>query len=435
MLGFGASSDHKDNSDTRKAFWYKNKMTQNPLNPQSIVVLGAGHAGGALVGQLRQFGYTGPITIIGDESFHPYQRPPLSKTWLSGDAGLGQVLLKPEEWYAANNVDLRLGERATFIDRKRKVVSVTSGPDLPYDILVIATGASPRKLGVSGENGKNIFALRTIADAEALKAAISPDAHVALIGAGYIGLEVAASAIKAGAKATVIEREGRSVARVACPSIAAFLEAYHRAKGVEFKFDTGVDSFAGEGAVEAVNLNDGQTVPCDIAVVGIGVTPNQDIADAAGLECKNGVVVDEDAMTSDPSIFAIGDVSFRPIPRYDTHFRLESVPNVLEQARRVAAILTGKQTAPADVPWFWSDQYDLKIQIAGLAIDCDTEISRGDPNSNSFAVFHLKGKVIRAVEAINAPPEFMVGRKLIGAAQEIDPARLADSSIPMKEVV
>lgn len=409
-------------------------MTQNPLNPQSIVVLGAGHAGGALVGQLRQFGYTGAITLIGDEAYHPYQRPPLSKTWLSGDAGLGQVLLKPAEWYAANNVDLRLGECATSIDRNRKVVSVTTGPDLPYDILVIATGASPRKLGVSGENGKNIFALRTIADAEAIKSAISPGARIALIGAGYIGLEVAASAIKAGAKATVIEREGRSVARVACPTIAVFLEGYHRAKGVEFKFDTGIESFAGDSAVEAVNLNDGQTVSCDVAVVGIGVTPNQEIAEAAGLECKNGVVVDENAMTSDPSIFAIGDVSFRPIPRYDTHFRLESVPNVLEQARCVAAILTGKQTVPADVPWFWSDQYDLKIQIAGLAIDCDTEISRGDPNSNSFAVFHLKGKVIRAVEAINAPPEFMVGRKLIGAAQEIDLARLADSSIPMKEV-
>lgn len=410
-------------------------MTQPANVPQNIVIIGAGHAGGTVAAQLRQDGFAGAITLVGEEPVVPYQRPPLSKAWLAGTSSLDHVILRPLEWYGENQVDLRLDTRVASIDRAGRTIALTSGETLPYDALIIATGARPRRLGVPGEDQDGVQALRTLADAEALKAAMLPGKSIVLIGAGYIGLEVAASARKAGMKAIVVEREARSVARVACETMSAFLENYHTGHGVEFIVNAAARGFAGEGAVSAVELADGRVIPCDLVLVGAGVVPNDELAREAGLACGNGIVVDYEARTSDPAIFAIGDVAYRPLDLYNTQFRLESVPNALEQARCVAFVLTGKAPHAPEVPWFWSDQYDLKIQLAGLPLDATSQVVRGDLAAGKFAVFHMKGDVVRAVEAVNAPPEFMFGRKLIASGAPVDLDRLADASVSMKQVV
>tara|TARA_R110000868_G_scaffold6550_2_gene36992 strand:- start:67138 stop:68373 length:1236 start_codon:yes stop_codon:yes gene_type:complete len=409
-------------------------MSPAPNPPQSVVIIGAGHAGGTVAAHLRQDGFTGSITLIGEEAVAPYQRPPLSKAWLAGTSSLDHVILRPESWYSENDVDLRLGVRVESIDRNARNVTLEGGETLAYEALVIATGARPRKLGLAGEALPGVFSLRTLADAEALKSSLRKGSALALIGAGYIGLEVAASARKAGARVIILEREARCAARVASETLSRFLEGFHRARGVEFEFNTRIDSLAGSRAVSGVVLDDGRTLDCDLVLIGAGVVPNDELAREAGLECGNGIIVDDIARTSDPAIFAIGDVSFRPLALYDAHARLESVPNALEQARCVSHVLTGKAPAAPEVPWFWSDQYELKIQLAGLPMDATSQLVRGDPATGSFAVFHLKGDLIRAVEAVNAPPEFMFGRKLIGQGTRVDPVRLADISISMKQV-
>ncbi|WP_417493866.1 NAD(P)/FAD-dependent oxidoreductase [Maricaulis sp.] len=410
-------------------------MSQTSSLPPHVVIIGAGHAGGAAAAQLRQSGFSGAISLIGEEPVVPYQRPPLSKAWLAGTSTLDHVILRPADWYRDNDVDLRIGTRVAGIDRAARRVSLEGGGTIGYEALVIATGARPRHLGLSGEDLDGVMALRTLADAEALKSGMVAGKTIILVGAGYIGLEVAASARKAGMKAIVVEREARSAARVASATMSAFLEKYHGDHGVEFVFNAGVKGFAGSDGVTAVELADGRSLACDLVLVGAGVVPNDELAREAGLECGNGIIVDADARTSDPSIFAIGDVSFRPLELYNTRFRLESVPNALEQARCVAHVLTGTPVPAPEVPWFWSDQYDLKIQLAGLPLDATSQIVRGDPATGKFAVFHMKGDAVRSVEAVNAPPEFMFGRKLIGQGTPVDPGRLADISVSMKQVI
>ncbi|WP_417478636.1 NAD(P)/FAD-dependent oxidoreductase [Maricaulis sp.] len=410
-------------------------MTQPANAPQDIVIIGAGHAGGSVAAQLRQGGFAGAITLIGEEAVVPYQRPPLSKAWLAGTSSLDHVILRPHDWYRENDVDLRLGTRVARIDRTARQVILGDGEAIGYDALVIATGARPRVLGLPGEDLAGVLSLRSLADAEALKTAMIPGKTIVLIGAGYIGLEVAASARKAGLNAIIVEREARSAARVASVTMSKFLERYHRDHQVEFIFNAAAKGFAGTGAVTAVELADGRVLDCDLVLVGAGVVPNDELAREAGLECGNGIVVDAEARTSDPAIFAIGDVSFRPLELYNTQFRLESVPNALEQARCVAHVLTSTSPHAPEVPWFWSDQYDLKIQLAGLPLDATSQLVRGDPATGTFAVFHLQGNRVRAVEAVNAPPEFMFGRKLIAAGSAVDLERLADMSVSMKQVV
>ena len=279
------------------------------------------------------------------------------------------------------------------------------------------------------------MALRTAADAEALKAAIGPGKTLAVVGGGYIGLEVAASGRALGAEVVVLEREARLLARVAAEPLSTFFKAYHEKHGVKFELGCSVTGFAGtNGQVTGVTLADGRTVACDAVVVGVGVTPNDELAKDAGLDTARGVVVDLDARTSDPSIFAIGDVAHRPMPIYDRMFRMESVPNALEQAKQAACAITGRPRPPGECPWQWSDQFDLKLQIAGYAFDVDDVILRGDPATAKFAIFHLKGDQVQSVEAINSPPEFMMGKMLILNRKPVDKVRLADPSISMKEV-
>lgn len=411
-------------------------IDQEAMDPQTrVVILGAGHGGGSVAAFLRQYGFVGPITLVGEEPLPPYQRPPLSKAWLKGEATAESLALKPLEFYAENNIDLRLGVHAVAIDRASKTVAVSEGDPIAYDVLVLAMGARARRLTIPGADLKGVMELRTAADAEKLKTALGVGKTLAVVGGGYVGLEAAASAISLNAKAVIIEREHRVLARVACEQLSSFFQAYHAARGVTFELSAGVEAFVGDqGQVTGVKLADGRTIACDAALVGVGAIPNDEIAKAAGLECSNGVVVDLAARTSDPAIFAVGDLTQRPMPLYSRSVRLESVPNALEQAKAVACAVTGRPLPPPEVPWFWSDQFDLKLQIAGMPFDADEILIRGDPDTAKFAVFHLKQGCIQAVEAVNAAPEFMAGKQLVASQKPVARDKLVDMSISMKQV-
>ncbi|PVM91412.1 ferredoxin reductase [Caulobacter radicis] len=400
-----------------------------------VVIVGAGHAGGSAAAFLRQYGHEGPIVLIGEEPLLPYQRPPLSKAWLKGEADADSLALKPQEWYAEANVALRLQGVATSLNRGDRTVSLASGEVITYDFLILATGARARELPIPGADLAGVLALRTAADAESLKAALGEGKRLAVVGGGYVGLEAAASARALGAEATIIERESRVLARVACDTLSTFFQDYHGARGVKFELNANVEAFEGEnGHVTGVRLKGGEVVACDAALVGVGAHPNVELAQDAGLECTGGIVVDLEARTSDPRVFAIGDVAHRPLPLYERQFRLESVPNALEQAKQAAAAIVGRAGPAPEVPWFWSDQYDLKLQIAGLPFDADSTIVRGDVAAARFAVFHLKGDLVQAVEAVNAPPEFMAGKQLIAKRTPVSKTKLSDPAISMKEV-
>lgn len=396
-----------------------------------VLIIGAGHAGGTAAALLRQYGHEGPIVLAGEETAPPYQRPPLSKAWLKGEADLEALLLRPEEFYAEHGIELRLGATATAIDAAGKTVTFADGTIEPYDALILATGSTARKLAIPGADRPDLLELRTLADAERLKAALGPGKRLAVVGGGYVGLEAAASARALGAGAVVIERMDRVLARVASRTLSDFFTRYHREHGVEVLTSTEVTGFEDGG----VRLGDGQLIGADAVLVGVGALACDQLARAEGLACENGVVVDETARSSDPAIWAIGDVTWRPVPVHGGRMhRLESVPNALEQAKQAASAIVGRPAPAPEVPWFWSDQYDVKLQIAGLPEGADRQVLRGDPAAGAFAVFHLAGDRIVCVEAVNAPAEFMAGRQMIGRATAVDPVRLADRDVSMKAV-
>lgn len=408
-------------------------MTQDSRH---IVIAGAGHAGGSAAAMLRQFGWTGRITLIGEEPIPPYQRPPLSKAWLKGEATAESLALRPAKFYPDATIDLRLETRATAIDRAARTVALSEGGMLSYDFLILALGARARKLPLDGVDLEGVLELRSAADADRLKAALHPGAKLAVIGGGYIGLEAAASARALGAEVTIIERESRVLARVACPILSEFFQNFHRSQGVTIDVDAQVAGLEGSaGHVAGVRLGDGRKVPCDAALVGVGAVANDELAREAGLTCHNGIVVDLSARTEDPAIFAIGDCTSRPLPLYDRVGRLESVPNALEQAKQAASAICGKPAPAPEVPWFWSDQYDLRLQIAGLPFDTTQIVVRGDVSGAKFALFHLTDDgTVQAVEAVNAAPEFMGGRRIIAKRKQLTRARIEDMSVSMQEL-
>jgi 3-phenylpropionate/trans-cinnamate dioxygenase ferredoxin reductase component len=401
-----------------------------------IVIAGAGHAGGSAAAMLRQLGWTGAITLVGEEPLPPYQRPPLSKAWLTGEANAESLALRPAKFYPDATIDLRLGTRVTGIDRTAKTVALSDGGTLAYDFLILALGARARRLPLPGVDLDGVLELRTAADADRLKAALHPGAKLAVIGGGYIGLEAAASARALSAEAIVIERESRVLARVACPILSDFFQSYHRAQGVTVEVDAQVLALEGaDGRISGVRLGDGRLIPCDAALIGVGAMANDELARAAGLGCQNGIVVDLAARTDDPAIFAIGDCTSRPLPLYERIGRLESVPNALEQAKQAAAMICGKPAPTPEVPWFWSDQYDLRLQIAGIPFDTSEIVVRGDVAAAKFALFHLQPDgTVQAVEAINAAPEFMGGRRIIARRRRLTRARIEDMSLSMQEL-
>jgi 3-phenylpropionate/trans-cinnamate dioxygenase ferredoxin reductase subunit len=400
------------------------------------VIVGAGHAGGTAAGQLRHNGWAGPIVLIGDEPIPPYQRPPLSKAWLKGEADAESLALRPPEFYAEEKIELRLGERVERLDTIGCRVLLKGGEAVAYDKLILATGARARRLALPGAELEGVLELRTAADAERLKSVLGPGKRMAVIGGGYIGLEAAASARALGAEVIVVEREPRLLARVACSALSEFFLTCHRRHGVTFALSADIAAIEGEGGrVSGIRFFNGDPVACDVVLVGVGAIPNDDLAREAGIDCDNGILVDLAARTSDASVWAIGDCTRRPLPIYGEMGRLESVPNALEQAKQAAADLTARPPPPGEVPWFWSDQYDLKLQIAGLPLHADETVIRGEPRFGHFAVFHLtrEGRV-QCVEAVNSPAEFMGGRLLIGSRKPVAPERLRDMSIPMKQV-
>jgi 3-phenylpropionate/trans-cinnamate dioxygenase ferredoxin reductase subunit len=399
---------------------------------QTILIAGAGHAGGSAAAMLRQLGWQDTITLIGEEPIGPYQRPPLSKAWLTGDETAESVALRPAGFYAAAGISLRLGTRVIAIDRAARTVALSDGDVMSYDILILALGARPRPLPAPGA----ALELRSIADADRLKAALRPGARLAIVGGGFIGLEVAASARTLGADVTVIEREDRILARVACPLLSDFFRSRHQARGV--RIITGAEVAALEGSsgdARGVRLRDGRLFECDSVLAAIGAVPNDEVARAAGLSCENGIIVDLAARTDDPAIFAIGDCTRRPLPLYGRMGRLESVPNALEQARQAAGLICGRPAPAPEVPWFWSDQFDLRLQIAGLPFDATGLAVRGDIGAGQFALFHLAADgTVQAVEAVNAATEFMGGRRIILRRKRLTRARLEDMSISMQEL-
>ena len=399
-----------------------------------IVIAGAGHAGGSAAAMLRQLGWVGAITVVGEEPLPPYQRPPLSKAWLKGEADAASLALRPAVFYEEANITLRLNTKVTGLDRAAKTVTLSTGERLTYDFLILALGARARRLPLPGMDLENVLELRTAADADKLKAVLGPGKRLAVVGGGYIGLEAAASARALGAEATIIEREPRVLARVACEILSNFFQDFHRSQGVEIELNAGVEALEGkDGRVTGVRLADGRVISCDAALVGVGAVSNEELARDAGILCDGGIVVDLAARTSDPSVFAIGDCTKRPLPLYERTMRLESVPNALEQAKQAASAICGKPAPAPEVPWFWSDQYDLRLQIVGIPFDATAIVVRGDVAAGKFALFHITDDgTVRAVEAVNAPPEFMGGRRIIQRGVKLTPERIADTSITMQ---
>jgi 3-phenylpropionate/trans-cinnamate dioxygenase ferredoxin reductase component len=402
---------------------------------RKIVIIGGGQAGAQAAISLRQWGFEGSVTLIGDETALPYQRPPLSKAFLKGDLPEERLYFKPANWYQDNDVELIMGGPAAAIDRGARQVRLEHGGSVEYDALVLATGSRPRKLPVAGAQLDNVHELRTVADVDRLRPQMMSGKRIVIVGAGYIGLEAAAVARQVGLDVTVLEMAPRVLARVTSPLMSAFYESEHRAQGVEIRTGARLEEIVGQaGAVSGVRLAGGEELAADLVLVGIGILPNQELAAQAGLACRDGVLVDRDARTSDPRIFACGDCARRPLVHYGRDGRLESVHNAIEQGKLAAAAILARKRPPEEAPWFWSDQYDLKLQIAGLSEGYDNLLVRGDRAERKFAAFYLKQGRIISVDAVNAAPEFLASKRLIVSAELVDPERLTDMSVSMKEI-
>jgi len=400
----------------------------------TTIIAGAGHAGGQTAISLRQAGYEGRIIVCGDEPVPPYQRPPLSKKYLSGELALERVFLRPEVFYARNDIELRLGSAVREIDPRQRTVVLDGGDALPFTDLVIATGSQPRRLDMPGSDLGNIFYLRTLEHTDAIRSALVAGRKLVVVGGGYIGLEIASTAKGLGLEVCVIEAADRILGRVTAPEMSAYYTRAHRARGVDIRLSTGVVAFEGNGTVEGVRCGS-ENIPADVVVVGIGIVPDVRLADSAGIRCEDGIVVDERCATSADHVYAVGDCTRHPNPILGRTLRLESVHNALEQARTAAANIAGTPTRYEQVPWFWSDQFDLKLQMVGISDGYDTIVQRGSMDGDDFAMFYLKDGVLIAVDAVNRPREFMACRKLVPERPCIDPARLADESIPMREMI
>lgn len=398
----------------------------------NIVIIGAGQAGAQAVQSLRAEGVDAPIIMIGDEAYPPYQRPPLSKAYLLGSFERPRLFLKADSYYPEAGCKLVVNTKVTAVHRAERMIELSDGRKLDYDKLLLATGARVRRLKCPGADLPGVHYLKTIADVDGLQEVFQAGKRIAIVGGGYIGLEVAAVGAKRGLNVTVFEAMDRLMARAVSPLLSDFYAREHDKAGVKLKLNTGVEAIEGDGKVERV-IAGGQSYPCDIVLVGIGVIACDELAVKAGLGVDDGIVVDRNARTGDPHIWAAGDCT-RHVGREGHAIRLECVQNAIDQAKHAALAMAGKPKTYSEVPWFWSDQYDLKLQIAGLARPTDRLVQRGDPASRKFAVFHLRDGQVAAVEAVNAAPEYMIGKKLIAEGRMIAAEKLADLSIPMKQM-
>jgi 3-phenylpropionate/trans-cinnamate dioxygenase ferredoxin reductase subunit len=422
------------------------------MSDQRIVIVGAGQAAAQAVETLRKRGHSGPLTLIGDETSLPYQRPPLSKKYLAGSLERDRLLFRHAAHYAEHGVMLRLGFPVVSINRSRRRVELADGSAADYDTLLLATGGHPRLLQIPGAELAGVHYLRTVADVDRLRAELAPGRRAVIIGGGYIGLEVAATCREAGLDVVILEVAPRVMNRVVAPEVSRFYEAEHARHGVKILCNARIDSLVagrqtgmtrdtaeacgpGTERVAAVRLEDGTDIPADFVLVAIGVLPTDALARDAGLDCDNGVMINEYCQTSDASIWAAGDCTRHPSIHYQVRVRLESVDNAFEQGTSAALNMLGIATMHDKVPWFWSDQFDLKMVIVGLAAGFDAAVLRGNPANRAFSVCYLKAGELIAVETVNHTKDQMAARKMIPARARPDPARLADDSIPLRETV
>lgn len=405
-------------------------MTEN-----KVVVVGAGHAGGTLVAQLRREGFDGKVTLIGSELHSPYHRPPLSKSF---DAKNVKWLHEPT-FYGSQGITTIFGDTAVSIDRDRHQVQLASGAQIDYNFLVLATGAEPRRLNLPGESLEGISVLRNLEDAEQLKEVIHAGKSLAIVGGGYIGLEVAAAARESGVEVTVIEREERILARVASPELSRQLTRLHTERGTRILTGAQTTGYRCDfGRVGGVYLADETVVSCEAVLIGAGAIPRDELARDAGLVCDNGVIVDASLRTSDPSILAIGDVANGPIEGLSTpmsRMRVESIPSAVEQARQAAATIVGLKPPKEDIKWFWSDQFDLKIKIAGIVHGEFETVLRGDVADGSFALYHLRDGRLIAAETVNSPKDFMAAKRLLESQSAIDAQQLRDPATDLRSLI
>jgi len=407
----------------------------------TAVIVGAGHAAGELATQMRDNGWRGRILVIGEEPSLPYHRPPLSKAYLAGTVTAQTLLIKPQAVFDSADIEFIAGVRVIAIDRAGSRVHLADGRTAHYDRLILATGGRPRTLPIpriQQATPDNFHYLRTLADVDRMREQFKPGKRLVIIGGGYVGLEVAAVAIERGLHVTILEALPRVLARVTAPELSAFYAERHQNAGVEICTDTQVEDVQLDPsghAITAMVTVDGRHIEADLAVVGIGLIPNVELASDAGLAVDDGILVDEFGQTSDPNIYAAGDCTNHPNPYFGRRLRLESVPNALEQARCVAASVCGKPKAYASVPWFWSDQYHLKLKMVGLSQGYDQLVMRGTTESDCFAAFYLKDGYLLAVDTVNRAPEFMLAKRLISERIRVDPCRLADESIPVKDLL
>ncbi len=405
------------------------------MSAPPVVIVGAGHAGVQLAASLREEGFEGAVALLSADPHLPYQRPPLSKAFLKGLMDADGLPLRAAQFYRDKGVDLLLGEAATGVDRTARHVELASGRSLGYGHLVLATGARQRPLDAPGVDLDGVMALRDLADAQALRERLGAARRIVVIGAGFIGLEIAATATSLGGEVTIVELGPRPLGRAVSPATSAFFLEAHKAFGARLLLGVGVAALHGRnGALSAVELTDGALLPADLAIIGIGVLPEDRLARRAGLACDNGIVVNDCLETADPLISAIGDCALFPSPGAGSPVRLESVQNAVDQARCVARRLAGKRERYAALPWFWSDQGDLKLQIAGLSEGCDRWIVRGDPQTRSFAVFGFRGGALAAVETVNRPGDHMAARRIIGANLPLSAAQAGDLDFDLRKL-
>ncbi|MCE8538059.1 FAD-dependent oxidoreductase [Ruegeria pomeroyi] len=398
-----------------------------------IVVIGAGQAGASLVARLRKDGFAGEITLIGAEAVPPYQRPPLSKAYLLGEMDKERLFLRPESFYAEQNITLRLGTRVSAIDPAAKTVSL-GDEVISYDQLALTTGSEPRRLPAAiGGDLAGVHVVRDLADIDAMAPAVTEGARALIVGGGYIGLEAAAVCAKRGVKVTLVEMADRILQRVAAPETSAYFRALHTGHGVDIREGVGLTRLTGaQGRVSSAVLTDGSELPVDFVVVGVGIAPATALAEAAGLAIENGIRTDAQGRTSDPSIWAAGDCA--SFPYKGGRIRLESVPNAIDQAETVAQNMLGAGRDYVAQPWFWSDQYDVKLQIAGLNTGYDRVVTRpGEGQTVSF--WYYTGDQLVAVDAMNDPRAYMVGKRLIDSGKTADPAVVADPSADLKPLL
>lgn len=399
-----------------------------------VIIAGAGQAGAQAAVSLRQEGYTGSIVLLGDEVALPYQRPPLSKGFLKGQVDETNLLLRAEKVYADSQVEMVLGESITAIKRAEKRLVLASGRELEYSHLVLALGSRNRILPVEGADLDGVAYLRDLVEARWLKERLASAKTAVVIGGGFIGLEFAASARALGLEVSVVEAAPRPMARVLSEQMSNFMSARHETEGVKVLTNSGVRRLVGSnGQLTGVELADGRVLPADLAVVGIGVLPNVELAQAAGLEVNNGIVVDALLQTSDPAISAIGDCAAFPTPYTNHLMRLESVQNAVDQGRAVAVRLAGKPATPfVAVPWFWSEQYDIRLQMAGITSGHDQVVVRGDPASNAFSVFCYRDGKFLGAESVNKAQDHMAVRKILGAGGAVTPEQAADPAFDLR---